>query len=166
MAGCFLDITQRDAGVERRGDERVTQGVWSDRLGDASLARESPYDAAGGVAVEAFAVGAQEDRSLGSFTDGEVYGASSARREGDGHGLAALAEDREGAVAALDGEAFDVRAGGLGDPQAIEGQQGEQGVISSSAQASSDEQGADLVAVQANDMGLVVQTRPAYMGSR
>jgi hypothetical protein len=32
MAGSFLDVAQRDAGVERGGDERVPQRVRSDTL--------------------------------------------------------------------------------------------------------------------------------------
>jgi hypothetical protein len=29
---CFLDVSERDAGVERGGDERVAEGVWPDWL--------------------------------------------------------------------------------------------------------------------------------------
>ena len=43
---------------------------------------------------------------------------------------------------------LDVRAGSLGDPEPVQGQQGDQRVLRRGAQAGCDEDGADLVAVQ------------------
>jgi hypothetical protein len=34
VGGAVLDVSQRDPGIEGRGDERVTQGVRADVLGD------------------------------------------------------------------------------------------------------------------------------------
>jgi hypothetical protein len=56
VAGCFLDVAERDAGVEGGGDEGVAEGVRPDWLVDAGLAGEAAYDPPGGVAVESFAV--------------------------------------------------------------------------------------------------------------
>ena len=47
-----------------------------------------------------------------------------ARRDGDD--LAALAGDDQGAVAALQAQVLDVRAGRLRDPRPVEGEQGDQ----------------------------------------
>ena len=63
-------------------------------------------------------------------------------------------------------EAFDVGPGGLGDPQAVEGEQGHQGVIAGTGQAGGDEQGTDFVAVQAHGVGLVVEAGAAHMDRR
>jgi len=38
VGGGFLDVPQRDPGVQRGGDERMTQSVWPDRLGDPCAA--------------------------------------------------------------------------------------------------------------------------------
>ena len=63
---------------------------------------------------------------------------------GDGNDLAAFAGDNEGPVPALDAKGLDVRAGGLGDPQPVEGQQGDRRVLASQAESGCDKQ----VAVQ------------------
>ena len=86
-------------------------------------AGDAAHDPAGGVTVEPAAVGAEEDRSFAAFADGEVDGPGGAGRERDGDDLAALAQDGQGAVAALEAEAFDVGAGRFGDPQPVEGEQ-------------------------------------------
>jgi hypothetical protein len=65
----------------------------------------------------------EEDGSFAAFADGQVDRAGGARGERDEGFLAALASDGQGAVAALGAEGFDVRAGGLGDAQPIEGEQ-------------------------------------------
>jgi hypothetical protein len=77
------------------------------------------------VAVEAFAVRCDEDRTLGPFADGQVDRSRRAWRERDGHDPAALAEHREGPMPALDAERFDVGTESFGDPQAVDGQQRE-----------------------------------------
>ena len=72
VAGGFLDVTQRDAGIEGSGDEGVAQGVWSDSLVDPRVASDSPHDPRRPVAVETAAVAADKDRSFGSFADDKV----------------------------------------------------------------------------------------------
>ncbi len=122
MTRRLLHIAQRDAGVESGGDERMTQGVRADRLVDPGLAGDAPHDPPRGVAVEALAVRPDEDRPLGPLTNGQVDRAGRAWRERDGDDLAALAEHREGAMAAFDAERFDVGAERFGDTQAVDGQ--------------------------------------------
>jgi hypothetical protein len=69
-------------------------------------------------------------------------------------------------VSPLEPEVFDVGADGLGDPQPVEGEQANQGVIPRVGQPSGDQQGTDLVAVQAGGMGFVVQAGSPHMGRR
>ena len=80
MACGFLDVAERDAGVECGGDERVAEGVGSDPLGDpGACGRCGRTILAGGMAVEALTVGAEEERTFAAFTDArsmaERYGA-------------------------------------------------------------------------------------------
>ena len=44
VGGGFLDIAQRDPSVQRRGEERVPQGVRPDVLGDLGAAGDAPDD--------------------------------------------------------------------------------------------------------------------------
>ena len=123
MAGCFLDVSKRDAGVERGGDEGVAEGVWPYWLVDAGLAGQPAYDPPGGVAVESFAIVSPKDRPLDPFSDGEIDGAGGSGSEWDGDDLAALAQHRERAVASFEAEGFDVGAERFGDTQAVDRQQ-------------------------------------------
>jgi len=161
VAGRFLDVAERDTGVEGSGDERVPQGVGSDPFGDACLAGDAPHDAGRGVPVESPAVGVAEEGTFVSFADSEVDGAGGAGRERDGDHLAALAGDHQGAVAALEPEVLDVGAGRLGHPQPVEGEQGDQRVLACRAEPGGDQERAELVAVQGGGVRLIVQPRPA-----
>jgi hypothetical protein len=62
--------------------------------------------------------------------------------------LPLLRGDHQGPVAPLDPHRLDVGAGRLGDPQPVQGQQGDQRMPGSRAEAGCDEQGAELAAVQ------------------
>jgi hypothetical protein len=64
---------------------------------------------------------------------------------------------------ALEAEVLDVGADGFRDSQPVEGQQADQCVISSIAQAGSDQHGADLIAVEDGGAGLVVQAGSAHV---
>jgi hypothetical protein len=86
----------------------VSQGVRSDRLVHSGAAGDSVHDAAGAVPIHPLAVGSQEDRAVESFTDNEIDCSGGAWCERDGHNLAALAQDAEGAVPALEAEGVDV----------------------------------------------------------
>ena len=78
VTGGFLYVTERDAGVERGGDERVPERVGSDLLGDARTSGDTPHDTSRRMAIEPAAVVGLEDRSFATFTDGEVNSACSA----------------------------------------------------------------------------------------
>jgi hypothetical protein len=69
-------------------------------------------------------------------------------------------------MAALHAERLDVRPDRFRHPQPVEGQQRHQGVLSGGAEPGGDEEGADLIAVQADGVGLVVNPRAADMHRR
>ena len=104
-----------------------------------------------------------EDRPFAPFPDSEVDSPGRARCQRDRHDLAALAQDGERAMAPLQPERLDVGTGGLRDPEAVQGQQGDEGVLASRAETGGDEQGPYLVAVEASGMGLVVEPGPTHM---
>jgi hypothetical protein len=70
--------------------------------------------------------------------------------------LAALAGDDQGPVAALDAQGLDVGAGGFGNAQPVEGQQGNQRMLGGRAEPGGDQQRAELVTVQPGGMGLII----------
>jgi hypothetical protein len=89
-----------------------------------------------------------------------------ARRQRNGHHLAALAGDGQGPVPALQTQVLDVGAGGLGEPQPVQGEQGDQRVLGRRAEPGGDQQRAELVAVQRGGMGFVVHSRTADVRGR
>jgi hypothetical protein len=109
------------------------------------------------VAIDPPVVRADEDRPVAAFADHEIDGPSRPGRQGDGHDLAALTHNGERAVAALEPQVLNIGADRLRDSQPVEGQQADQRVISGAGQSRGDQLGADLVAVQASRVGLVVQ---------
>ena len=124
------------------------------------------HDPPGAVPVQPPPVRCQEDRPLAAFADRQVDRPGGARRERDGDDLAALAGDHQGAVPAFEAQGLDVGAGRLGDAQPVEGQQGDQRVLGRLPEPGRDQQRAELVAVQAGGVRLVVQAGPADMGGR
>ena len=108
----------------------------------------------------------EEDRPLDPFADGQIDRPGGSGSERDSDDLAALAQHRERAVPPFEAERFDVGAERFGDTQAVDRQQGDERVLARRGQPGSDEEGADLVAVQAGGVRLVVQARPANMGRR
>jgi hypothetical protein len=153
----FLDIAERDPGVEGGRDERVPQGVRADLLGNPGASGHPADDAGGSVPVEALAVEGEEQRARGALADGQVDGAGGPRGERDGDDLAALAGDDQGPVAAFQAQELDVGPGGLRYAQAVEGEQGDQGVLGGRAEPGGDQECADLVAVQGGGVRLLVQ---------
>ena len=59
MRSGFLHVPQRHAGVQRRGDKRVPQGVRPDRLADPGAAGDPADDSRSAVPVQPAAVGAR-----------------------------------------------------------------------------------------------------------
>ena len=134
--------------------------------GDPGAAGYPAGDPPGAVPVQAVPVHGAEDRSFAALADGQVDGPRGPRRERDGDDRAALTGDDRGPVAALDAGGLDVRAGGLADPQAVDGPQADQGMPGGRAGPGGGQQCADLVAVQAGGVRLIVQARPADMHCR
>jgi hypothetical protein len=52
VAGGLLDVAERHASIERRGDERVTERVWSDARGYPCPSGDAAHDPPGGVSVD------------------------------------------------------------------------------------------------------------------
>ena len=69
-------------------------------------------------------------------------------------------------MTALQPEVLDVGASGLRDPQPVERQQGDQGVLGGRAEPGGDQVGAEFVAVQGGGVRLVVQPGPADVRGR
>ena len=109
---------------------------------------------------------ARKTWSFAALADGQVDGPRGPRRERDGDDRAALTGDDRGPVAALDAGGLDVRAGGLADPQAVDGPQADQGMPGGRAGPGGGQQCADLVAVQAGGVRLIIQAGPADMHCR
>jgi hypothetical protein len=105
------------------------RSVGTDGLGESGAAGDPADDPPGAVPVQPPPVRCEEDRPVTAFVDGEVDRAGSVWCERDGDDLAALAGDDEGPVPALPSQVLDVRAGGLGDPEPIQGEQRDQRVL-------------------------------------
>jgi hypothetical protein len=90
VRGGLLDVPQRHPGIEGGGDERVSQRVGADVLGDPGPAGDAADDPGGAVPVQPPPVRGEEQRSLGALADSQVDRPGGARRERDGDDLAAL----------------------------------------------------------------------------
>ena len=67
---------------------------------------------------------------------------------------------------AFHAQVLDVGAGGLGHPQPVQGEQGDQRMLKRRTQASGDEMGTELVTVQGNGVRLVIGPRAADVRGR
>ena len=143
-----------------------SEGVGPDPFGDACLAGQAANDPGGGVAVKARAAMGHEDRSGGALADAEVEGPGGAGGHWHDDDLAALAADLQRAVAPLEAEVADVGPEGLGDAQAVEGEEAGQGMVPGRGEAGLDQDGTELVAVQTHRVGLVVETGAADVDGR
>jgi hypothetical protein len=159
-----LDVAQRDPGIKRGGDERMSERVGRDGLGDPGAAGGLANDPPSAVPVQPPHVRGQEYRAVRAFADGEVDRPGGAGCQRDGDDLATLAGDGQGPVPAVLAQVLDVGAGGFGDPQPVQREQGDQRVLERRAEPGGDQQGAEFVAVQGDGMRLVVDPRPANVG--
>ena len=105
----------------------------------------------------------EEDGAFEAFAHDQIDRACGARREWHGDGLAALAQHGQRSVSALEGKVFDPGANRFGHPEAIERKERNEGMVASTGKARGDEHRTDLVAVQANGVGLVVHFRSTHM---
>jgi hypothetical protein len=124
-----LHVPQWHSGIQGGGDEGVSQRVRRDGLADPGAAGSAADDPPGAVPVQPPLVRGQEHRTFDPLADGQVDRAGGPRCQRDGDGLAALAGDGQRPVPALQAQVLDVSAGGLGDPQAIEREQGDQRML-------------------------------------
>ena len=69
MRGGFLEVAQRDPGIQRGGDERMSERVRRDGLGDPGSARDLADDPVGAVPVQPPSVHSQEDGSAAALAD-------------------------------------------------------------------------------------------------
>jgi hypothetical protein len=67
VRGGFLNVAQRDTGVQRGGDECVPEGVRSDGLGDIGPPGYPADDPPGALPVEPPAIGSRGDRRTTTF---------------------------------------------------------------------------------------------------
>jgi hypothetical protein len=123
-------------------------------------------DPPGAMPVQPPPVRGQEHRPFRPFADGQVNCPGGARRQRNGHHLAALAGNRQGPVAALEAQVLNVGAGGLRDPQAVQREQRDQRMHRWRAEPGRDQQRAELVTVQRGRVRLVIDPRTADVGSR
>ena len=66
-------------------------------------------------------------------------------------------------MSAFGAQCFDVGTGRPGDPQPVEREQGDEGVLDGWPKPGGHKEGAEFVAVEAGDVRLVVEPRPADM---
>jgi hypothetical protein len=152
MGRRLLHVAEWHPGIERGGDEGVAKRVGADKLVDTCAARNVSDDPATTVAVESVAVGAEEDRALTALADCKVDGTGRAWGKRDGDNLATFAHDGEGSMSSFEAESLDVRANRLGDPQSIQREQRDQGVLDGSSESGRHKKGTEFVAVERSDV--------------
>ncbi len=134
-----------------------------DGLGDPGAAGGLADDLPGAVPVQPPPVRGQEHRPVRPFPNGQVDRPRRARRQRDGHHLAALSGNGKSPVTALQTQVLDIGASGLRHSQPV---QREQRMLARRAEAGGDQQRAEVVAVQRDGMRLVVHPRTADVRSR
>src|SRR5258708_26998064 len=80
--GGLLDIPQRDACVEGRGNESVPECVGPYRLGDPGAARHAADDTRGTVPVQPSAIGGEEYRAFTPLANRKGDSTAGARAKG------------------------------------------------------------------------------------
>jgi hypothetical protein len=148
VGGGLLHVAERDPGVEGGGDERVSQRVPADLLGDPGAPGNPADDPGSAVPVQPPPVRGGKERPVGVLADRQVDRPGGARGQRDGDYLAALARDNQGAVAAFHAHVLDVRAGRLRHAQPVQRQQRDQRMLGGRPEPGGDQEGAELVAVQ------------------
>jgi hypothetical protein len=169
VRGGFLDVAERDPGVEGGGDERVPQRVRPNGFGDPRAAGDPADDPGGSVPVQPLPVVGEEDWPVRPLADSQVDRPHGTGCERDGDDLAALAGDNKRPVLALDAQVLDAGAGGFRDPQPVErtrsplSASSEISACSPGGPARRHQQGAQLVTVQPGRVRLVIQPGTADM---
>ena len=107
----------------------MTQRVGADIFGDPGAARDAADDPPRAMAVQPPSVSGQEDWPAGTFSGGQVDRPGGARRQRDSDDLAALTGDGQRPVPAFQAEVLDIGPSGFGDPQPVQGEQGDQRML-------------------------------------
>jgi hypothetical protein len=115
------------------------------------------------VAVEAFAVDPEEDRALAALADCEIDRTGRAWGERDGDYLAALAHDGESSMSAFEAKRLDVGTGRFGDPQSVQGEQRDEGVLDGWSEPGGHKKRTEFISVEPGDVRLVVEPGPTDM---
>ena len=166
MRGGFLHVAQRHAGIERGGDERVPERVRADGL---------PIPARRATRRT---IRAAPCRSSRRPSPARNIGPSV--RSPMARSIARAVRGASGMVTTLPPlrvmarvrwprsrpRCLDVGAGRLGHPQPVEGQQRDQRMLGRRPEPGGDQQRAELVAVQAGGMRLIVQPGTADVRGR
>jgi len=166
VQGGFLDVAERNAGVEGGSDKRVPQGMSPDRFGDPGAVGYPADDPRGAMPVQPLPIRAAEDRPVHALADGKVDRPRGGGRERDGDDLAALAGDHQGTVPPLHAQGFNAGAGGFGDPQPVERQQRDQRVLGRRAQPGGGQQRPEFVAVQPGGVRVIVRLPKSAQSSQ
>ncbi len=103
VARSDLHVPQRHSSIQGGHDEGGSQDVRVDQSEPGTLP-DRAYSAVCSAPVEALTVSSAQDRTLATLTDSQVDGPCGARHQRDDGGLAALAEDPQRPVAALDAD--------------------------------------------------------------
>jgi hypothetical protein len=166
VRGSFLHISERNACIECGGDGRVSQGVRSYVLGDPGPAGR-PADDPGGRAGPA--VSRQAARKIGPSVRSPMA-RSMARAVRGASGIVTTLPPLR-VITRVRWPRSTPRASmsapvASDNAQPVERQEGDQRVLGGQAEPGCDKQRAELVAVQAGGMGLIVQPGPAHVRGR
>ena len=92
-------------------------------VADSGLLGRRTDPPVGGTPVKPAAVVAEQDRTSGTFPDGQVDRPGCPGHQGDDRRLVALADDAQRSVASLEAQVLDVGRARLADPQAVQSQE-------------------------------------------
>jgi hypothetical protein len=141
----------------------MAQRVRSDALGDPGATGDPAHDPPGGVTAKSRPGGLDEDRTIETVANGQVDGSWGEWHRG---GPSALADHRQRAMPPLQAERVDVGADRLGHAQPVQRKQRHQCMIPRRREAGGDQHGAELVAIEVGDLGLVVNPWPTDVHCR
>jgi hypothetical protein len=163
MPGSVLDAMERNAGLEGERHEGVAKPVGRQRLRNPGVPGDPTDDAGGIVAVERGAVLREEQRPAGPVATVCVNRGEGARRERHDPVAPALAHDAEDAMTTRISQVTDFRSTGLRDPQAVQGQQAHERVITRTCSLSGVKEPGELVAVEPQLGGVLAHAGTAHM---
>jgi hypothetical protein len=101
------------------------------------------------MTVKSLTSAVHEDRALETLANREVESPGDPRRQRHRDDLATFAGNCEGPMTSLQAQRVNIRAEGFGDAQPVQRQQRHQRVVPCGRETRSDEQRAELVAIQA-----------------